>query len=85
MSKLHVVPVFSRAVFSRAVLVWVVLSCVRVSGTLQAADTYTPGLKTGKTFEGFAKDFLEQHCLDCHDDASKKGGLWMYVESASQA
>ncbi len=70
MSKIHVVPVLSRAV-----LVWVVLLCVGVSAIVQAADTYTPGRKTRKTFEGFATKFLEQHCLDCHDDATKKGEL----------
>ena len=30
---------------------------------------------TQKTFEGFATEFLDQHCLKCHDDETKKGEL----------
>ncbi len=40
-----------------------------------AADTYTPGLKTQKTFEGFVTQFLDQHCLNCHDEDTQKGDL----------
>ena len=57
------------------VLVALVLSCAAAFSTVHAADTYTPGLKTQKTFEGFAAEFLDQHCLDCHDDETKKGDL----------
>ena len=40
-----------------------------------AGDPYTPGLETGKTFEGFVTEFLEENCLDCHSDRAKKGDL----------
>ncbi len=40
-----------------------------------AAEPYVPGQPVRETFEGFARGFLESHCLDCHDKESSKGGL----------
>lgn len=38
-------------------------------------ETYTPGEKVNKTFEGYARDFLDNYCIDCHDQGLKKGNL----------
>lgn len=56
-----------------------VLFCV-VSGfpgarTLNAEEVYTPGQKINKTFKGFSQVFLNNYCLGCHDNISKRGGL----------
>jgi len=40
-----------------------------------AADTYTPGEPVLADFESFAQGFLEQSCLECHDDVTTKGDL----------
>jgi hypothetical protein len=40
-----------------------------------AAETYTPGMPVTGTYENFAAAFLEQNCIDCHDDATTKGDL----------
>ncbi|MGE9269798.1 MAG: c-type cytochrome domain-containing protein, partial [Verrucomicrobiales bacterium] len=40
-----------------------------------AADTYTPGEPVRGSFEEIAYDFLDFHCIDCHDDSLRKGGL----------
>ncbi|MGC6467155.1 MAG: DUF1588 domain-containing protein [Akkermansiaceae bacterium] len=39
------------------------------------AEKYVPGEPGDLTFEKFGADFIEYHCLDCHDDATKKGDL----------
>lgn len=41
----------------------------------QAKETYTPGQKVEETFDGFAQVFLDNYCLNCHDDSIKKGNL----------
>lgn len=41
----------------------------------QAADTYTPGEPPKGNFKEYAQVFLENHCLDCHDDEITKGNL----------
>ena len=41
----------------------------------RAADTYTPGEPVRGKFKSFAKPFLENNCLDCHDEDTKKGNL----------
>ena len=40
-----------------------------------AQETYTPGKKVEKDFDGFAQVFLDNYCLNCHDDSIKKGNL----------
>lgn len=40
-----------------------------------AAGTYTPGEPVHGKFKDFAQGFLEQHCIECHDDDTKKGDL----------
>ena len=43
--------------------------------TLNAQETYTPGMKVNKTFKAFAQEFVTNYCVDCHDDDLKKGNL----------
>ncbi len=40
-----------------------------------AEETYTPGVPFPGTYENFAAEFLDQNCIDCHDDATTKGDL----------
>ena len=40
-----------------------------------SAETYTPGEPVRVKFDGFAQDFLDFHCYDCHDDDTQKGDL----------
>ena len=42
---------------------------------VQAEAVYTPGKPGAVSYEKFGLDFLEYHCLDCHDSATKKGDL----------
>lgn len=54
----------------------VLLSC----GLLSAAnaETYTPGRKVRKDFDGFVKEFLTSHCVDCHGDSDPEGNLSLH-------
>jgi tRNA A37 threonylcarbamoyladenosine modification protein TsaB len=40
-----------------------------------AERTYTPGEPVRGTFDGLIQPFLDQHCLECHDDSVAKAGL----------
>jgi len=40
-----------------------------------SATTYTPGELVKQDFEGFAKPFLSNYCMDCHGDGATEGGL----------
>ena len=40
-----------------------------------AADTYTPGEPVEGTFDSIAIEFLDTHCLDCHDDVTAEAEL----------
>jgi hypothetical protein len=51
------------------------LMLTTLSATADAADIYTPGQKTGKTFEGFAQGFINNHCMKCHDNEVMSGSL----------
>jgi hypothetical protein len=42
---------------------------------LSAEEVYTPGEPTKLTFDDFALDFIDNHCIDCHDEADRKGDL----------
>ena len=44
------------------------------AGVALSAETYVVGEPTGKTFT-FAQRFLDQHCLECHDNDTMKGNL----------
>jgi hypothetical protein len=45
---------------------------------VNAEETYTPGQTVDKTFKGFAQVFLENYCVDCHDDVKPKGNLSLH-------
>lgn len=46
--------------------------------SVAVAETYTPGRKVKRDFQGFAKAFLASHCLDCHGDTEPEGGLSLH-------
>ena len=41
----------------------------------ESENTYTPGEPVRGTFENLAQPFLDTHCIDCHDDETRKGDL----------
>ncbi|WP_419193689.1 DUF1588 domain-containing protein [Kolteria novifilia] len=52
-----------------------------LSGSLLAeagGEVYTPGQKLNKDFDGFARPFLVQHCVDCHGDTDPEGNLSLH-------
>jgi hypothetical protein len=40
-----------------------------------AAETYQPGEPVSGSFQDIAQGFLDRHCIECHDNDSKKGDL----------
>lgn len=56
-----------------------IIFCGVLVGALGAgigwAKPYTPGEPVELGFKDFASEFLDYHCLDCHDDATQKGDL----------
>jgi hypothetical protein len=51
-----------------------VVACALGAG-IGWAEPYTPGEPVKLGFKDFASGFLDYHCLECHDEATKKGGL----------
>lgn len=47
------------------------------SGLLSVAsgETYTPGQILNKDFDNFAREFLNDHCVDCHGETAPEGDL----------
>ncbi|MFK7909475.1 MAG: DUF1588 domain-containing protein [Akkermansiaceae bacterium] len=43
-----------------------------------SAEPYTPGQPIPATYEKFAANFLDNHCIDCHDDTTSKGDLELH-------
>ncbi|MHC4876631.1 MAG: DUF1588 domain-containing protein [Planctomycetota bacterium] len=43
--------------------------------SVSVAETYTPGQKIARDYDGFAKQFLSSHCADCHGEDDPEGGL----------
>lgn len=58
---------------SRLPVVAVILFCWL--GSSANGQTYTPGQKVNKEYEGFAKPFLTNHCADCHNGPEHEGNL----------
>ena len=52
-----------------------ITALVLCGARVQAETVYTPGKPGAVSYEKFGLDFLEYHCLDCHDSATKKGDL----------
>ena len=61
---------------SRLILVLgTLLHAAVASAEPPGAGPYVPGRPGPGGFENFAQIFLEDHCFDCHDDATAKGDL----------
>jgi len=60
---------------NRLTLTLAVAALALLGADARAAEVYTPGAPARGTFKDFAKPFLEENCLDCHDDDVKKGDL----------
>ncbi len=61
---------------SRLTLVLTVAAfAVLGTATRAADDTYTPGMPVRGNFKNFAQGFLDENCLECHDDDTTKGDL----------
>lgn len=57
------------------------VTALSILGTIASADeseTYTPGGPVRVTYENFASDFLDNYCIDCHDDTTTKGDLALH-------
>ena len=46
--------------------------------SVASAETYTPGQKVNKDFDGFARPFLASHCVDCHGETEPEGNLSLH-------
>lgn len=55
-------------------IVRALLLALALSSTV-SGETYTPGQKINKTFDGFARQFLARHCVDCHGETKPAGEL----------
>jgi len=58
-------------------IAWALMS---VWGASPAAsgETYVPGQKIDKDFNGFAQPFLAAHCVRCHDETDPEGDLSLH-------
>ena len=63
-----------KGVFASALLVGGAVS-LSLSPTEPADKPYTPGQPVQRPFDAFAQGFLDNYCIDCHDDGLHKGGL----------
>jgi len=66
----------------RPILALVASACLIVLGSTATAQkaaetdtTYTPGEHVPGTFDTLALNFLDLHCIECHDDETAKGDL----------
>ena len=62
---------------SRIGLVWALALALSLSSAANA-QTYTPGQKVDKDFDGFARPFLVSHCVDCHGETEPAGNLSLH-------
>lgn len=61
--------------------VWAVMLAVTLTSAVLSvalAETYTPGQKVNKSFDGFARPFLAAHCVDCHGKTDPEGNLSLH-------
>ena len=56
-------------------LLWALFHASVASAAPQEKPPYVPGTSVEGDFEGFAKIFLENHCIDCHGDTTIEGDL----------
>ena len=57
-----------------------VLALTLCGGLLSVAhaETYTPGQGVNRDFDGFARTFLANHCMDCHSETDPEGNLSLH-------
>jgi len=48
---------------------------ILLSASASAEDTYRPGEPVRGKFKDIAQGFLDRHCIECHDNDTKKGDL----------
>ncbi len=60
---------------SKHSITFLLTACVAIGTARAADDSYTPGEPAPGTFDSLALDFLDKHCLECHDDISTEGDL----------
>jgi len=46
--------------------------------SIASAETFTPGEPVQKSFDGFARPFLDTYCVDCHGDTEPEGNLSLH-------
>ncbi len=63
-----------KAVFASAVLVGGAVS-LSLPTNEQPEKPYTPGQTIDRPFDGLAQAFLDNYCINCHDNDLRKGGL----------
>ena len=51
------------------------LVAVMLSASASAAETYIPGEPVHGGYKDIAQGFLDRHCIECHDNDTKKGDL----------
>ena len=55
-----------------------VAAAALLGSAVGTAETYTPGVPVRGTYENYAVDFLDNYCIDCHDDSTSKGDLELH-------
>lgn len=66
---------FSSVNFIRRMQTITGMSLALGAWTSQAAEPYRPGEPVRGAFKDSAQGFLERHCMECHDNDTKKGDL----------
>ncbi|MCG6158186.1 DUF1588 domain-containing protein [Rubinisphaera margarita] len=46
--------------------------------SIASAESFTPGEPVEKDFDGFARPFLNSHCIDCHGEIEPEGNLSLH-------
>lgn len=60
---------------SRSISVVAVAAVVLFGLSAQASELYTPGERVEGSFKTLAQPFIDNHCLECHDDLTTEGNL----------
>ena len=60
---------------SRSISVVAVAAVALFGLSAQASELYTPGERVEGSFKTLAQPFIDNHCLECHDDLTTEGNL----------
>ena len=60
---------------STRILILTTAALIGFTSVAFADEVFTPGEPVRGDFENFAQGFLDQYCLDCHDEDTSKGNL----------